>query len=1401
MKGEASSLISGLELTDANYISALKLLNDRYGSRKRQQRAHIRCLLELDCSTAREVVNFRQFVDSANKHLRALESLGMFSDEYKSFLCEILIDKVPNRIKIDWAELDDDDMNLEELLLLVETEAKKLELIKNSTGPITSDQKFKTKVSSHASNFVANKFHCHICKCSTHNTYSCSKLISATVDKRYEILREKRLCFNCLGNHLKSNCTSKLVCKVCGKTHHTILHFGDKFQNQDKSLKTESSCVNLSKTDDCILPVTAIPLVSGRSVIVSGALLDSGSQRSFIKSDILQSIDHSVRGTIPLQINGFGGSRHETCKIVEVLVRLEGQVMSLDLISTHSFPDLSFGDYKSISSTLSRLGLSPIQQCESVDLVIGSDYFYRFVTGESYKISVDAFGIETTFGWTIHGNLSLNNCNSFVSNVLSINEITDNLEVQRFWDNELAGILPISENCIESQSTVLSEFNSSISIDSSSRYVVKFPWKQGCLFTESFLRESKPRLFSTLRRLLKEGLLYEYDLIIKEYLSLDIIELASNDCESMCRYLPHHCVVKKDRSTTKVRIVFDGSSKLKNGKSLNDSLHEGPNMFPSIIAILARFRLYKFAICGDIEKAFLQIGLHSSDRDSVRFLWFEEPLKDSWPSKPEVSYRFKRVPFGVKPSPFLLNATIKHHLSIVENKYSETSVLLSNSLYVDDLILSCESLEMLHKVRNESIKIFESMKMKMHKWKCNVLDIAEPTFTSILGLMWDTSSDSFSVNFPVNSDVKTKRELTGLVCSLFDPLGFYSPFVIKLKILLQDVWQSKLDWDDRFPENICHEIQSIQNDIEKINAHKIPRHIGVFDSVNSTIEIHAFADASLRAYAACVYIVVDNVSSFLLISKTRLAPKKTITLPRLELMGCLIASRLLKTVLTDLNIKVSALHAWSDSKVALCWIQGNSKTFKQFVENRVSEIRSLFPIDIWQHISGKSNPADLATKPFPVKSWLDSHIWWGGPNFVEIRKYENSFSSEYSCLVNNEEIPKSSRIFQLSPFLDENGIMRSNSRLALSNVHYNSKFPIILDNNDRLTFLIIQFHHISSIHAGCQSLMTILRKRYWIIQCRRTINSVINKFNKCKRFKVKSCEQPFAPIVHDRVSMSGLRPFEATGLDFAGPFYLTKNRIKHYILLFTCLKVRAIHLELTISLDTQNFMKAFYRFKSRRGCPSLIRSDNAKTFKKASTTLALNFGIQWLFNTELAPWTGGVWERLVRSVKSSLRVVIKGYSNSSCDFSTILCQIEEIINKRPITYVTGNENDELLPLSPWNFLIIKHSDNVSDSLKNKSLVSHLIENNSIVKSFWRRWKLEYLPTLIPSKSSASKKVVKVDDVVLLNEGGKREYWPFAKVVEVKVGRDGVVRTIKLLCHGRLLTRPPKLIHVLESPEI
>ena len=205
-----------------------------------------------------------------------------------------------------------------------------------------------------------------------------------------------------------------------------------------------------------------------------------------------------------------------------------------------------------------------------------------------------------------------------------------------------------------------------------------------------------------------------------------------------------------------------------------------------------------------------------------------------------------------------------------------------------------------------------------------------------------------------------------------------------------------------------------------------------------------------------------------------------------------------------------------------------------------------------------------------------------------------------------------------------------------------------------------------------------------------------------------------------------------------------------------------------------------------------------KLSKKASSTLALKYGIEWKFNTELAPWYGGVWERLVRSVKSSLRIMFKSCSETSVDFETILCQIEEIINKRPISYCNGNE-DELLSLTPWNFLVIESTETPQNALhSNPSLISAFSDNNKLITLFWKRWKLEYLPTLVSNTSKATLKNIKVGDIVLLNEGSKREYWPLAKVCEVFCGRDGVVRSAKLKCRGKILTRPTKLIYLLES---
>ena len=184
-------------------------------------------------------------------------------------------------------------------------------------------------------------------------------------------------------------------------------------------------------------------------------------------------------------------------------------------------------------------------------------------------------------------------------------------------------------------------------------------------------------------------------------------------------------------------------------------------------------------------------------------------------------------------------------------------------------------------------------------------------------------------------------------------------------------------------------------------------------------------------------------------------------------------------------------------------------------------------------------------------------------------------------------------------------------------------------------------------------------------------------------------------------------------------------------------------------------------------------------------SLALKFGVQWKFNTELAPWTGGIWERVIRTIKTTLHIVISNYRKSNIDISTFLCQIEEVINRRPITYCNGNDND-VLPLKPWNSI---HN--------NSSLFQSFIENNAVTRSFWRRWKQEYLPSLIVNKSKADVKHLKIGDDVLLREGSKREYWPLAKIIELKSGRDKLIRTVKLKCRNKVITPPTKLIYPLE----
>ena len=399
-------------------------------------------------------------------------------------------------------------------------------------------------------------------------------------------------------------------------------------------------------------------------------------------------------------------------------------------------------------------------------------------------------------------------------------------EVSRLWDLDSLGI--------KSGDKVHESFENEIEF-LEGRYSVKLPWKQGhdplpCNF-ENSLSCMKGRL----KRLKREPhVLNEYDSIIREQLSAGVIEKVSEfeETSDKVHYLPHHAVVRKDAETTKLRIAYDASSKeTKYGTSLNDCLHTGPSLNPLLFDILVRFRENKITLVGDIEKAFLNVAVDPQDRSSLRFLWVED-VRDN--NLSIVVYRLCRVVFGLNASPFLLNGTIRHHLATYAEVDPEFVKRMIEAFYVDDLVTGERTVDKTFALYKNARERIAEGGFTLRKWKTNDPQLREkissretkkPTGEvdrledeetyaksklepqagtkgeKVLGLPWNCEEDTLHFNFVHVVDkakglTATKRNLLSLLASLFDPLGIVSPVKVSMKVLFQEICNSKFDWDE-----------------------------------------------------------------------------------------------------------------------------------------------------------------------------------------------------------------------------------------------------------------------------------------------------------------------------------------------------------------------------------------------------------------------------------------------------------------------------------------------------------------------------------------------------------------------------------------------------------------------------
>ena len=449
--------------------------------------------------------------------------------------------------------------------------------------------------------------------------------------------------------------------------------------------------------------------------------------------------------------------------------------------------------------------------------------------------------------------------------------------------------------------------------------------------------------------------------------------------------------MKPSNQTTKVRVVYDASARCSGSSpSLNDCLLQGPSLLPDLCGILLRFRLSPVAVCSDIEKAFLQLGLNVADRDVTRFLWLRDITQPATTDN-VITFRFCRVPFGIVSSPFLLAATIRYHF---RSDASETGQQILRNTYVDNVITGKDSIDDAVSYYHHAKNAFAAASMNLREWTSNsltvleqlpVVDRAKGYVHKCLGLSWNTQDDTLKSPSVYAADhiVYSKRQILQVISQVFDPLGLLSPVVIRAKILMQEAWKCEVEWDCRLPETILGSWRRIAQDLDSACETSYPRYLGIAPGQADFSELHVFCDASQSAYATVAYLRLlsgDSVSTQIIFSKSRVAPVKSVSIPRLELMAAVLGVKVIRFLRQQLLISLPETYLWTDSTTVLHWLE-SKKSLPVFIKNRITFIQSV-PGITHHYVQSHSNPADLPSRGVGASALRQSDLWWHGPSWL-----------------------------------------------------------------------------------------------------------------------------------------------------------------------------------------------------------------------------------------------------------------------------------------------------------------------------------------------------------------------------------------------------------------------------------
>ena len=641
-----------------------------------------------------------------------------------------------------------------------------------------------------------------------------------------------------------------------------------------------------------------------------------------------------------------------------------------------------------------------------IDLLLGVEVFVEVMRhGRQSGVPGSPLAFETDFGWVLAG--GTDSCSQQITShhvsLLSGDDI-----LRQFWEVEEK---PMAHDALTpDERLALDHFNTQYSRMSNGRFVVPLPKKPGAQPLSESRSQAVRRFLSFERSLHSKGHFHEFEAVIDEYFQAGHAEqVPAVDLEKLTHsvfYLPMHAVRKESSTTTKVRAVFDASAKSLTGVSLNDILLVGPTVTSPLIDVLLRFRFHRIALTTDISRMYRAVALTQSNRDLHRFVWRKDP------SEPLKDYRMTRVTFGVSASSFVANMCVKQNAIDFISKYPFATRVVDESFYVDDGLTGTDSVDKAIEVHNQLQSLFGEGGFLLHKWNSSELRVLQhikpelrdsqsvhpmpdtKEYMKTLGIEWNTGVDHFplAISDLPHLDNLTKRTLVSDIAKTFDVLGWVSPTIIKAKIFLQKLWEERIDWDDPVPPAIHEAWSQWRAELNLLSERHIPRCYFPKDAKIVSIQLHGFSDASEQAYAGVVYLrMVDStggVHTSLVMSKTKVAPIKRLTIPRLELCGAHLLAQILAQILHHckevFSLSLKDVFAWTDSTIVLNWLVGSPRHFKTYVSTHVSSIMELIAPDRWNHVNGLVNPADCASRGLFPSELLNFALWWDGPKWLRL---------------------------------------------------------------------------------------------------------------------------------------------------------------------------------------------------------------------------------------------------------------------------------------------------------------------------------------------------------------------------------------------------------------------------------